>query len=145
VSGTLPESRAAAQVPGAAEPARRGRGRRAAVGLLAAGGGSGVARGGAAFQQVAGIVGAAEGGRPSEPPRPVEQGSAWLTAGPFPAWELGLGVGLVINVIAASTGISNAQSTVLHDLYGIGTDLAITKPAAGSPRRRIPGQCPATD
>jgi putative ABC transport system permease protein len=52
------------------------------------------------------------------------------------ALGLGLGVGLVITVIAASAGVSNAQSTVLHSLYGIGTDLTITKsanPAPGGP------------
>jgi putative ABC transport system permease protein len=52
------------------------------------------------------------------------------------ALGLGLGVGLVITVIAASAGVSDAQSTVLHSLYGIGTDLTITKsatPAAGGP------------
>ncbi|HEY6315499.1 MAG TPA: ABC transporter permease [Streptosporangiaceae bacterium] len=52
------------------------------------------------------------------------------------ALGLGLGVGLVITVTAASAGVSNAQSTVLHSLYGIGTDLTITKssnPAAGRP------------
>ena len=52
------------------------------------------------------------------------------------ALGLGLGVGLVITVIAASAGVSDAQGTVLHSLYGIGTDLTITKsgnPAAGHP------------
>ncbi|MCW2931012.1 MAG: hypothetical protein JWM19_1974 [Actinomycetia bacterium] len=52
------------------------------------------------------------------------------------ALGLGLGVGLVITVTAASAGVSNAQSTVLHSLYGIGTDLTITKssnPAADRP------------
>jgi putative ABC transport system permease protein len=52
------------------------------------------------------------------------------------ALGLGLGVGLVITVTAASAGVSNAQGTVLHSLYGIGTDLTITKssnPAAGRP------------
>jgi putative ABC transport system permease protein len=43
------------------------------------------------------------------------------------ALGLGLGVGLVITVTAASAGVSNAQRTVLHSLYGIGTDLIITK------------------
>lgn len=45
------------------------------------------------------------------------------------ALGLGLGVGLVITVTAASAGVSSAQSTVLHSLYGIGTDLTITKPS----------------
>jgi putative ABC transport system permease protein len=46
------------------------------------------------------------------------------------ALGLGFGVGLVMTVTAASTGVSDAQSTVLHSLYGIGTDLTVTKPAA---------------
>jgi putative ABC transport system permease protein len=52
------------------------------------------------------------------------------------ALGLGLGVGLVITAIAASAGVSDAQGTVLHSLYGIGTDLTITKsgnPAADRP------------
>jgi putative ABC transport system permease protein len=43
------------------------------------------------------------------------------------ALGLGLGVGLVITVTAASAGVGNAGSTVLHSLYGIGTDLTVTK------------------
>jgi putative ABC transport system permease protein len=53
------------------------------------------------------------------------------------ALGLGLPVGLVITVIAASVGFSNAQSTVLHSLYGIGTDLTITK--SGNPAADRPG------
>ena len=53
------------------------------------------------------------------------------------ALGLGLGVGLVSTVIAASAGVSSAQSTVLHSLYGIGTDLAITK--SGNPAADRPG------
>src|ERR1700686_616838 len=46
---------------------------------------------------------------------------------------LALGVGLVITVTAASAGVKNAQGTVLHALYGVGTDVTVTKtPAAGS-------------
>ena len=48
------------------------------------------------------------------------------------ALGLGFGVGLVIIVTAASAGVSNAQSTVLHSLYGIGTDLTVTKPATAA-------------
>jgi ABC-type lipoprotein release transport system permease subunit len=51
---------------------------------------------------------------------------------------LAVGIGLVITVTALSTGVRNAQGTVLHSLYGIGTDVTVTKaPAAGSgtPRR----------
>jgi ABC-type antimicrobial peptide transport system permease subunit len=42
-------------------------------------------------------------------------------------------VGLVITVTAASSGVKNAQGTVLHALYGVGTDVTVTKtPTAGS-------------
>jgi putative ABC transport system permease protein len=51
----------------------------------------------------------------------------------FIALGLALGVGLVITVTAASSGVKNAQGTVLHALYGVGTDVTVTKtPAAGS-------------
>jgi ABC-type antimicrobial peptide transport system permease subunit len=40
---------------------------------------------------------------------------------------LALGIGLVITVTAASAGVKNAQSTVLHSLYGVGTDITVTK------------------
>ena len=51
----------------------------------------------------------------------------------FIALGLALGIGLVITVTAASAGVRNAQGTVLHALYGVGTDVTITKaPAAGS-------------
>jgi putative ABC transport system permease protein len=51
----------------------------------------------------------------------------------FIALGLALGVGLVITVTAASAGVKNAQGTVLHALYGVGTSLTVTKtPAAGS-------------
>jgi ABC-type lipoprotein release transport system permease subunit len=46
---------------------------------------------------------------------------------------LALGIGLVITVTALSAGVSNAQGQVLHSLYGVGTDITVTKtPAAGS-------------
>jgi putative ABC transport system permease protein len=51
------------------------------------------------------------------------------------ALGLGFGVGLVITVTAASAGVSDAQSTVLHSLYGIGTDLTVTKPASPANNR----------
>lgn len=44
----------------------------------------------------------------------------------FIAMGLALGVGLVITVSAATTGVRNAQSDVLHALYGIGTDISVT-------------------
>jgi putative ABC transport system permease protein len=46
---------------------------------------------------------------------------------------LAVGIGLVITVTAASTGVKNAQATVLHSLYGVGTDITVTKaPTQGS-------------
>jgi ABC-type lipoprotein release transport system permease subunit len=51
----------------------------------------------------------------------------------FIAAGLALGVGLVITVTAASDGVSASQGTVLHSLYGVGTDVTVTQsPAAGS-------------
>ena len=49
------------------------------------------------------------------------------------ALGLAVGIGLVITVTALSTGVANAQGTVLHSLYGLGTDVTVTKsPAAGA-------------
>jgi putative ABC transport system permease protein len=49
------------------------------------------------------------------------------------ALGLALGIGLVITVSAAATGVKNAQASVLHSLYGLGTDITVTQqPAAGS-------------
>ena len=45
----------------------------------------------------------------------------------FIALGLALGIGLVITVTAAATGVKNAQATVLHSLYGVGTDITVTK------------------
>jgi putative ABC transport system permease protein len=46
---------------------------------------------------------------------------------------LSLGIGLVIVVTAVASGVKNAQASVLHALYGTGTDITVTKaPAAGS-------------
>jgi ABC-type antimicrobial peptide transport system permease subunit len=51
----------------------------------------------------------------------------------FIAVGLALGIGLVITVTAASTGVKNAQASVLHSLYGVDTDITVTKaPAAGA-------------
>jgi putative ABC transport system permease protein len=47
----------------------------------------------------------------------------------FISLGLALGVGLVITVTAASSGVKDAQTTVLHSLYGIGTDITVTKAA----------------
>ena len=43
---------------------------------------------------------------------------------------LALGIGLVLTVTSVSAGMKNAQSTVLHSLYGLGTDITVTKSAA---------------
>jgi putative ABC transport system permease protein len=48
----------------------------------------------------------------------------------FIAVGLALGIGLVITVVAASNGVKNSQSTVLHALYGVGTDITVTEPPA---------------
>ena len=46
---------------------------------------------------------------------------------------LALGIGLVITVTALSAGVKDAQGEVLHSLYGVGTDITVTKaPAAGA-------------
>ncbi len=51
----------------------------------------------------------------------------------FIALGLAVGIGLVITVTAASAGVKNAQSTVLHSLYGVGTDITVTTaPSGGS-------------
>jgi putative ABC transport system permease protein len=49
------------------------------------------------------------------------------------AFGLALGIGLVVTVSAASAGVKTAQTTVLHSLYGVGTDVSVTEtPAAGT-------------
>jgi ABC-type lipoprotein release transport system permease subunit len=50
------------------------------------------------------------------------------------ALGLALGIGLVITVDSVSTGMDRAQGTVLKSLYGLGTDMTVTKaaPAAGT-------------
>jgi ABC-type lipoprotein release transport system permease subunit len=45
---------------------------------------------------------------------------------------LALGIGLVITVTAASAGVKDAQTSVLHSLYGVGTDITVTKAPAAS-------------
>ncbi|HEY5018981.1 MAG TPA: ABC transporter permease [Streptosporangiaceae bacterium] len=61
----------------------------------------------------------------------------------FIALGLALGIGLVITVVAASAGVSATQSTVLHSLYGVGTDVTVSQPPAagsgGGPHFRIGG------
>jgi putative ABC transport system permease protein len=46
----------------------------------------------------------------------------------FIALGLAVGVGLVLTVTAASKGVQNAQAAVLKGLYGVGTDITVTKP-----------------
>jgi ABC-type antimicrobial peptide transport system permease subunit len=46
----------------------------------------------------------------------------------FIALGLALGIGLVITVTSAATGVQNAQAAVLHSLYGVGTDVTVTQP-----------------
>jgi putative ABC transport system permease protein len=53
----------------------------------------------------------------------------------FAALGLAVGIGLVITVTAASAGVRHAQASVLHSLYGVGTDITVTKtPSANSSR-----------
>ncbi|HEX3490269.1 MAG TPA: ABC transporter permease [Streptosporangiaceae bacterium] len=47
---------------------------------------------------------------------------------------LALGIGLVITVTALSAGVKNAQGEVLHSLYGVGTDITVTKSPSASSR-----------
>ena len=60
------------------------------------------------------------------------------------ALGLALGVGLVVTVIAASDGVSQAQAGVLKGLYGVGTDATVTEspppfnPASGTTFREGP-------
>ena len=53
----------------------------------------------------------------------------------FISLGLALGVGLVITVTAASDGVQNSQTSVLHSLYGVGTDVTVTQP----PKSGAPG------
>lgn len=46
----------------------------------------------------------------------------------FIAAGLAVGIALVITVSAVAAGTSNAQAGVLHGLYGIGTDMTVTRP-----------------
>jgi ABC-type lipoprotein release transport system permease subunit len=51
----------------------------------------------------------------------------------FISLGLAVGIGLVITVTAASAGVAQAQGRVLHSLYGVGTDITVTKaPTANS-------------
>jgi putative ABC transport system permease protein len=60
------------------------------------------------------------------------------------ALGLGLGIGLVVTVSAMSDGVSAAQTSVLHSLYGVGTDITVTRSAsAGTGRQARFGLNPA--
>jgi len=54
------------------------------------------------------------------------------------ALGLAVGVGLVVAVTAYASGVSDAQDTVLHALYGVGTDITVSQTQkldqAGPPR-----------
>jgi ABC-type antimicrobial peptide transport system permease subunit len=43
---------------------------------------------------------------------------------------LAVGIGLVVAVSAMASGVEQAQGDVLHSLYGVGTDITVTRPAA---------------
>jgi putative ABC transport system permease protein len=43
------------------------------------------------------------------------------------ALGLALGIALVITVSSASAGVKSAQRQVLHSLYGVGTDMTVTR------------------
>jgi putative ABC transport system permease protein len=43
---------------------------------------------------------------------------------------LAIGIGLVMTVSSASAGVKDAQTQVLHSLYGVGTDMTVTKTAS---------------
>ena len=59
----------------------------------------------------------------------------------FIAAGLAVGIALVITVSAVAAGTSDAQAGVLHGLYGIGTDMTVTRPyATGDAGPRAPGQ-----
>jgi ABC-type antimicrobial peptide transport system permease subunit len=45
------------------------------------------------------------------------------------ATGLAVGIALVVTVSSVSAGVKNAQTQVLHSLYGVGTDMTVTKTA----------------
>jgi putative ABC transport system permease protein len=52
---------------------------------------------------------------------------------------LAVGVAAVVTLTAASTGVSRAQTTVLHSLYGLGTDISVTTASTGGSAANGPG------
>jgi putative ABC transport system permease protein len=55
------------------------------------------------------------------------------------ALGLAVGIGLVVTVTAASAGVRDAQTSVLHALFGIGTDVTVTTAAPPPPKPGAPG------
>jgi ABC-type antimicrobial peptide transport system permease subunit len=45
---------------------------------------------------------------------------------------LAVGIGLVVAVSAMASGVEQAQGDVLHSLYGVGTDITVTRSGAGA-------------
>jgi len=54
------------------------------------------------------------------------------------ALGLAVGVGLVVTVIAVTTGVGDAQAAVLRSLYGIGTDVTVTTEPPPAPKPNSP-------
>jgi ABC-type antimicrobial peptide transport system permease subunit len=48
------------------------------------------------------------------------------------ALGLAIGIGLVVTVSAMATGVERAQGDVLHSLYGVGTDITVTRSGDGA-------------
>ena len=54
------------------------------------------------------------------------------------ALGLAVGIALVVTVSSAAAGVEVAQAQVLHSLYGVGTDMTVTKSlgrGSGGPQR----------
>ena len=70
------------------------------------------------------------------------------------ALGLAVGVALVVTVSSAAAGVRSAQGQVLHSLYGVGTDMTVTRslgrrraasaasPVTRSSPRSGRGRCP---
>jgi putative ABC transport system permease protein len=55
----------------------------------------------------------------------------------FVALGLAVGIGLVVTVSAASSGVKKAQAKVLSSLYGVGTDVTVTGKAPAPQKRGV--------
>ena len=73
---------------------------------------------------------------PGRDQKPVKGATVGRVIGLFrPYWKSAILV--AISVTAASSGVKTAQATVLHSLYGVGTDVTVTQsPARGSGDRK---------